>query len=251
MPVIRNLVVVSAKVSQKAFTALEKNGLEPMGVIEAPTATLFFVVARINVDSILAKAKIPQKEFRILWIDDESDFARTGRLVDPCFETRFEEHVMLIIRKADLELLKVEQAKDHFLSLGGKRNAKNYDAAFSGFLADCEPENEENGWLHYRLENPILTSYEEPEKWQWLSMNVDANDIDEIWRCPKLKHRTSIGSFFAVDVNSWWQFNQKGIVNIPQDEDLSADIFATFRYGERTGCISSSDSTLDGCSLED
>lgn len=117
MSFVRNLIVVSTQFVPKVLTTLKKDHLTPMGMVEHPEALLFFVNARINVDWVFRNAKIPPKGFRCLWIDDEGDFARTGRLVDSWFGTHFVAHEELRIKGSEMDRLQAEYTKDGFLTL--------------------------------------------------------------------------------------------------------------------------------------
>lgn len=271
MPVVRNLVVVPATAAKRVFAVLKKRGdMDPVGIVEAPEATLFFLLGRVDAGWLLKKAKIPENHFRCLWIDDENGFARAGRYEDPCFNTRFVIAGTLLIRRADLKFLKSEYKKDKFVSLGQKhwamdtpRNRKrateSASIGFAYFLANFKPESYRlKGWLWGRTYTPIKSSYNDPAvpKNPFLWLNFNCENLGCSAGDEKYKHKTSCGKFFAVDTNIWWASRREGTavdlhgLDESDDDDLMAWVIAEFTFGKQNGFISDDNAQLNGGDAE-
>lgn len=248
MPVVRNILVVASDVWPSALDMFSKNGISPLKVLELPEAVLAVAIGRVQFDRDFFQGKLPLKKFRTLWLDDEGGFARTGNLQDNWFSTQFVAHEELRIPGEEMDRLQAAFAKDEFLSLSvekakalsaAKKSAKLYSRSFARFQEFATLEDENDGVRSYLAKAPIPKTDDEEFTNDWERLIADG-----------IAYQSSLGAHFAMDMNSWWDVNQRGEVNCPEEGDLACHLTANFAEGDQYGQISDYDSQVDGYSLE-
>lgn len=253
MTVLRQLLVYDKAINKKIGVTISEES--PLFKHEGEKFDLAVIRSTNDVGQRLLDKKVPKKSFRLLWIDDEGNFSRAGTLIDTEYRTAFFVTEDLIVKKSEFERIQKAYELDRFISatqilFEGRQgrhtrqsieaSAKDYAGSFELFLSSEVERSADKGSIQITVRYPLQSSYQELSPKDWLAL------LD-----PSKKYLSSLGAHFAVDVNDWWSFNQRGIVDNEVDDSLCASLFAVFCVNDIRGRISDGDSIMDGRSLED
>lgn len=260
MPIDRALLVVETAAKGKVEKALAGNH-EVLKNIDGKSSSLFMIRTRGNVASTLKEKKIPLKSFRCLWINDESAFAREGKLEDKEFSTHFVACEYLNIASKEFERIEsAHRKKDGFVELcresffarmkfydekGAIKSAKIASESFKKFLKEAHLETGKGAMRTYSLRSTLPSSYGEVQARDWVKFFIDHLETTKGFT-------SSFDTFVAFDLTDWWDFNKCGTIRNPTLDKNSLDPFviAEFTTKGLSGRISSSDISCDGHSLE-
>jgi hypothetical protein len=235
----------------KISKVITSAGDEPVYRHAGESSCLQVITSRNDIGQNLLGKKIPQKSFRLLWIDDEGYFARFGRMDDTAYESAFVVTAELRIKEEEFEKIQQAYVLDRFISAcqfaptlktrhSIEYDAANYAASYEMFQSSEISRYSNNGYLRIMVSYPLQNSYEAASPGAWI--------VGLLGRTRE--YESSFGTYFAVDTNDWWSHNKLGIVS-EVDDSLCTDLVARFRVNGVEGFISARDAIVDGRSVEE
>jgi hypothetical protein len=249
MPLLRQVLVYETALHGKVTKAIDDSSADLIFRHEGNNSCLVVITSRNEIGQSLLSKKIPQKAFRLLWIDDEGDFSRIGKFVDNAYGTAFAVTEQLEVRPDEFERIQRAYEKDRFISLcqtdptlrtrySIEFAAAQYAASYEVFLSAVVARDAGNDYLKLTVYYPLNTSYEAASPGEWIGL------LDK-----SKEYQSSLGAHFAVDTDDWWSHNQRGIVSEVSDS-LCANLAAKFNVDCVDGFISAHDVIVDGRSIE-